>query len=146
MFATVLTNNILYCALFLHIRPSFGLQPEIPLAIVWCPARLKKGNQGFDMLLPSQVTLSTSDCIYLTRAVSSLQGSAVENTGEDGIAQGHPAIGPCFHSAHSMRRKWAAKIRLPFGRHCKNVHLGCFRIPGLKRSEKERWTEMHRER
>ncbi len=39
------------------------------------------------MLLPSQVTLSTSDCIYLTRAVSSLQGSAVENTGEDGIAQ-----------------------------------------------------------
>lgn len=55
---------------------------------------LEKGNQGFEM--PSQVTLSTSDCIYLTRAVSSLQGSAVENTGEDGIAQGHPAIGPCF--------------------------------------------------
>lgn len=97
------------------------------------------------MLLPSQVTLSTSDCIYLTRAVSSLQGSAVENTGEDGIAQGHPAIGSCFHSAHRMRRKWAAKIRLPFCLHCKNVHLGCFRNPGLKRSEKERWTEMHRE-
>lgn len=62
------------------------------------------------MLLPSQVTLSTSDCIYLTRAVSSLQGSAVENTGEDGIAQGHPAIGSCFHSAHRMRKKWAEKI------------------------------------
>ncbi|KAL1271351.1 hypothetical protein QQF64_030367 [Cirrhinus molitorella] len=97
------------------------------------------------MLLPSQVTLSTSDCIYLTRAVSSLQGSAVENTGEDGIAQGDPAIRPCFHSAHRMRRKWAEKIRLPFCLHCENVHLGCFRNPGLKRSEKERWTEMHRE-
>lgn len=75
---------------------------------------LEKGIQGFEMLLPSQVTLSTSDCIYLTRAVSSLQGSAVENTGEDGIAQGHPAIGPCFHSAQRIRRKLAEKIRLPF--------------------------------
>lgn len=111
----------------------------------WSPARLEKGAQGFEMLLPSQVTLSTSDCIYLTRAVSSLQGSAVENTGEDGIAQGHPAIGPCFHSAHRMRKKWAEKIRLPFFLYGKNVHLGCFRNPGLKSLEKERWTEMHRE-
>lgn len=58
-----------------------------------------------EILLSSQVTLSTSDCIYLTRAVSSLQGSTVENTGEDGVAEGHPAIGPCFHATHRMRRK-----------------------------------------
>lgn len=124
----------------LHIRPSFGFQPEIPLAIV----ESSKAGEGFEMLLPSQVTLSTSDCIYLTRAVSSLHGSAVENTGEDGIAQGHPAIGPCFHSAHRMR-KWAEKIRLPFFLYGKNINLGCFCNPGLKSLEKERWTEMHRE-
>lgn len=90
------------------------------MSLLWTPVSNPSGYCGFkkswrrenqcfacpsEMLLPSQVTLSTSDCIYLTKAVSSLQGSAVENTGEDGVAQGHPAIGLCFHSTHRNKRK-----------------------------------------
>lgn len=82
---------------------------------LWSQEKLEKEKTNVcpSEMLSSQVTLSTSDCIYLTRAVSSLQGSAVENTGEDEVAQGHPAFGPCFHSTHRMRRKWAKKIRCP---------------------------------
>lgn len=51
-----------------------------------------------------QVTRSASACIYLTRTVSSLQESVVENTGEGGVAQGHPATAPRpFNSAYTMR-------------------------------------------
>lgn len=58
-----------------------------------------------------QVTRRASACIYLTRTVSSLQESVVENTGEGGVAQGHPATASAIQLSLHNEDDWEGKIR-----------------------------------
>lgn len=146
---TVWSNKILLtiakCWSFpLYIR-SFFWTPALNPSGLWGVTKKKAGGFGSptEMLLPSQVTLSTSACIYLTRAVSALQGSAVENTGEGGVAQGHPCHWALFSSTHKMRRKWATKIRCPTDYFLYDENLGGKRGGvGQKRTERERLKEL----
>lgn len=56
------------------------------------PKALVSPTQSQTVVCPPQVTLRTSACIYLTKTVSSLQGSVVENTREGSVAQHQPVI------------------------------------------------------